>query len=158
MKDIKGYEGLYAVTSCGKVWSYRSQIFLKPRTDTDGYLQVNLSSNGKQTTFKVHRLVAKAYIPNPENKECINHLDEIKTNNSVNNLEWVTRKENNLYGTHISRSAKGHQKPVYCVELDRTFESISIAAKETGSRIDGISACCSGRNKTTNGKHWRYVK
>ena len=157
MKDIIGYEGLYAITSCGKVWSYRSQKFMKPRKDKDGYLLVNLHKEGKQITFRVHRLVAKAYIPNPEGKETVNHKDENKQNNNVNNLEWLTRAENNNYGTHNKRSAIKRRKPVYCVELDRVFDSITEAAKETNTRADGISACCIGRNKTCFGYHWRYV-
>ena len=68
MKDIKGYEGLYAITSCGKVWSYRRKKFLKLRADQDGYLLVNLYNKGKPKGCLVHRLVAEAYIPNPEGK------------------------------------------------------------------------------------------
>ena len=104
MKDIKGYEGLYGITSCGKVWSYRRNRFMKLSSDKNGYLVVNLSRDGGFKQFKVHRLVADAYINNPENKLEVNHLDEDKQNNSVNNLAWATRYENINYGTRNERA------------------------------------------------------
>jgi hypothetical protein len=88
MEDIKGYEGLYAVTSCGRVWSYRSKKFLKPKEDKNGYLSVGLRLNGKQDRRYIHRLVAEAYIPNPAALPQVNHKDEIKSHNYINNLEW----------------------------------------------------------------------
>ena len=102
MRDIKGFEGIYAITSCGKVWSYRSKKFIKPY-EWKGYLKVNLYLNGQVKKCRVHRLVAEAYIPNPEGKPQVNHLDENKTNNNVNNLEWATAKENSNYGTRTQR-------------------------------------------------------
>ena len=104
MKDIQGYEGLYAVTSCGKIWSYRSKKFINIRKNRGGYLVVNLSKNGKNTTYQVHRLVAKAYIPNPDDLPQINHKDENKEHNYVNNLEWCTAKYNSNYGTRNQRA------------------------------------------------------
>lgn len=89
MKDIKDYEGIYAITSCGKVWSYRSKKFLKPRPDNDGYLRVNLKLNGSGKTMRIHRLVAEAYLPNPDNLPSVDHINFDKTNNSVNNLRWM---------------------------------------------------------------------
>lgn len=86
MKDIKNYEGLYAITSCGRVWSYRNQMFLKPANAGKGYLKVGLSKNGFLEQCYVHRLVAEAYIPNPLGLPEVNHLDEIKSHNYVNNL------------------------------------------------------------------------
>lgn len=89
MKDIKGYEGIYAITSCGKVWSYRSKKFLKPRKDKDGYLRINLKLNGSEKTVCIHRLVAETYIPNPDNLPTVDHIDFDRTNNSINNLRWM---------------------------------------------------------------------
>lgn len=103
MKDIQGYEGLYAITSCGKVWSYKSKRFLMPYKHYKGYLLVKLTKDGIRKAYTVHRLVAEAYIPNPENKEQVNHKDENKANNCVNNLEWMTNKENANYGTRNER-------------------------------------------------------
>ena len=105
MKDILGFEGRYAITSCGKVYSYKAKKFLKPRVDKDGYLAVSLSCGGrnhKKYCF-IHRLVALAYIPNPENKPTVNHKDEIKSHNYVGNLEWMTMAEQNVYGTRLER-------------------------------------------------------
>ena len=124
MKDIKNYEGLYAVTSCGKVWSYRNNKFLKPGL-VSGYLQVVLADKGSRAQYKVHRLVAEAYIPNPKGLPQVNHKDENKLNNSVNNLEWMTAEENANYGTRSERIGNKLGKPVYCVELDKVFDSIA---------------------------------
>ena len=162
MKDIKGYEGLYAVTSCGKVWSYRSKKFLKLGKNYWGYKQAILSKNGKTKAFSVHRLVAEAYIPNPDNKPQVNHKNEVKTDNYINNLEWVTHKENCNYGTHNERISeklkKVKCKPVLCVELNKVFESTLAAEAETGVSNSNISSVCNGRRKTAGGYHWQYTE
>lgn len=94
MKDIEGYEGLYAITSCGKIWSYRSKKFLKPKVDKYGYYQVGLYKEKVEKWYTVHRLVAMTYIPNPLNLETVDHIDECKTHNYINNLQWMSRAEN----------------------------------------------------------------
>lgn len=112
MRDIKGYEGIYAITSCGRVWSYRAQKFMKPQKAHNGYYFVKLSYNGKQTYPKIHRLVAQAYIPNPDNLPQVNHKDEIRNHNWINNLEWCDAKYNCNYGSRnerISKTMKGHK-------------------------------------------------
>ena len=158
MKDVKNFEGLYAVTSCGKVWSYKSKKFLKQAITKQGYLQVCLYKDGKQKVCLVHRLIAEAYIPNPENKSDVNHKNEFeKTNNSINNLEWLTRAENRNYGTRNTRAAKSCCKPVYCIELNRAFNSIKEAASELNLYDTNISAVLKGRQKTTGGYHWKYL-
>ena len=169
MKDIKGYEGLYAVTSCGKVWSYRRKIFLKPSISKDGYQRVGLSGNGKYRMIEIHRLVAEAYIPNPEGKKEVNHKDEIKSHNYVNNLEWLTHKENINYGTRTERALKngafknrlGNRGrtaiPVYCFELDKVFASATSAEKELGIAQSSICRCCKGKQKTAGKYHWKYA-
>lgn len=159
MKDIPGYEGRYAVTSCGKVWSYKRNIFMAQRYDKDGYLRVSLvNDDGKLKTFFVHRLVALAYIPNPEGKGTVNHKDEVKTHNYVGNLEWMTSAENIAYGTGQARSRQKRLKPVYCVELDQVFESVRAAADATSAISTNISRCCLGKKgyKTAGGYHWRF--
>lgn len=154
MKDIKGYEGLYAVTKEGQVWSYRNNIFLQGRINRCGYKYVILSNKGDRKTVTVHKLVAEAFIPNPEGKPQVNHKDENKTNNNVNNLEWVTASENINYGTRTQRT----RKRVYCVELDKEFDGVRVAAQELGLKHNHISYCCNGKQKTTGGYHWRYVE
>lgn len=156
MKDIKDYEGLYAVTSCGKVWSYRSKKFLKPSDNGNGYLVVKLYKDGTQKTLRVHRLVAEAYIDNPDNKPQINHIDKNKTHNYVGNLEWSTAKEN------IQHSVKDRHensvKPVVCVETGEVYCSQVAAAAAIGVHRQCIGNCVRGRQKTTGGYHWRFAE
>ena len=94
MKDVVGYEGLYAVTSCGKVWSYKSKRFLTPENNGRGYFRVKLCKDGKEKKYMIHRLVAEAYIPNQDNLPQVDHIDNDKTHNYVNNLQWITNRDN----------------------------------------------------------------
>lgn len=158
MRDIPGFEGRYAITSCGRVWSHLQHKFRKLSPDKDGYLRVNLyDENGKMHRFGVHRLVAITYIDNPEDKPTVNHKDENKQNNCINNLEWMTMAEQNHYGSKPERSAKNRQRAVYCVELDRTFESVKEAAEELGIHRSGISQVICGVTKTHRGYHFERI-
>lgn len=154
MKDIKGYEGLYGITSCGKVWSYTRKKFLKPFKPKNGYLCINLCRNGKVKSFLIHRLVAEAYIPNPENLPEINHKDENKIHNYINNLEWCDRKYNCNYGSRNDWC----KKKVKCVETGQIFNSIEEAANLINKHRQGISDCVRGRQKSCGGYHWEYVE
>lgn len=91
-KDIKGYEGHYKISNTGKVYSCKSDKILRPNEDR--YYQVQLCKDGKTKAKRIHRLVAETFIPNPENKPQVNHIDHDTHNNNVNNLEWVTKDEN----------------------------------------------------------------
>ena len=97
MKDIKGFESLYQITDEGQVFSLITKKYLKPTPDKDGYLQVKLYINGKQFTRKIHRLVAEAFLDNPENKKEVNHIDCHRDNNNASNLEWVSHRENTFW-------------------------------------------------------------
>jgi len=119
MKDIKGYEGLYAVTSCGRIWSYRRKKFLKPSGTK--YLHIILCKNGEKKTFLIHRLVAEAYLPNPDNLETIDHIDGNPKNNALPNLQWMTGTDN---------LRKNQAKKVKCIETGKVFPSIRSAALE----------------------------
>lgn len=155
MRDVVGYEGLYKVTSCGKIWSCRRNKFLVIGDFNGNYQMVTLvDADGKGHNDYVHRIVAKAYVPNPDNLPEVNHIDEVKNHNWAGNLEWCTRNYNMKYSncTGTSRSI-----PVYCVELDRTFPSTLAAAKELGLQQPSISGCIRGLQKTTGGYHWRYA-
>ena len=157
MIDIKGYEGKYAVTSCGKVWSYKRKKFLKPIRNHKGYERVFLSTDKGVNNVSIHKLVATAYIPNPNNFPQINHKDENKENNSVNNLEWCTNKYNSNYGTRNIRMARSKWRKVLCIELNRIFDSEKQAEAELKIGVSRISECCSGKNKTARGYHLRYA-
>ena len=144
MKDIKGYEGLYAVTSCGRVWSYKSKKFLKPGIRNKGYLAVQLQ--GKN--FLIHRLVANAYIPNPDNLETVDHIDGNTKNNCVNNLQWMSN-ENNI--------KKSLSKKIKCVETNTIYSSMMEAERQTNVPHQNISKVCNGKLKTAGGYHWEVV-
>lgn len=153
MKDIIGFEGLYAITSCGKVWSYRRNKFLSPYICNTGYAIAYLRKNKKTYRKLIHRLVAEAYLPNYENLPQVNHKNEITTDNWVNNLEWCTNKYNVNYGTRLKKI----YKPIYCIELDRIFESIKDAEIELCIPHSSIIQCCRGVLNQTHGYHFKYV-
>lgn len=96
-KPIRGWEGLYEITSNGEVFSLRKGIYLKPRLSMDGYKRVCLCNDNKRREYRVARLVAEAFIENPENKSQVNHKDYDRQNDCTDNLEWVTNYENTLY-------------------------------------------------------------
>ena len=154
MRNIKGYEGLYAVTENGEVYSFQSGKFLRQTTDSNGYLKVKLCKDGVRKTHNVHRLVADAFIPNPHNLPCVNHISENKRENSVSNLEYCDHAYNNAYGTRTART----RKKVYCNEVNRLFDSIREAAEALGADASKIVKVCKGKKKSTQGYTFRYVE
>ena len=126
LKDIPGYEGLYAATRDGRIWSHRRKKFMKASGEPNNYKVIWLSKDKKSSCPYVHRLIALTYIPNPDNLPCVNHKDEHKDNNHVDNLEWCTQE----YNVRYSGTAGRPSKPVYCIELDKTFPSIRKASIE----------------------------
>ena len=178
-KDIKGYEGLYQVSSEGRVKIldrvttgkggrkyHRKERILKYRMTHDGYLQVGMSNKDGRKYLSVHRLVAKAFIKNPENKPQVNHKDEVKTNNCVDNLEWMTAKENCNYGTRNERagkaSGKARSKPVIQYtkdgELVKVWSSTYEVERQRGFSHNSISLVARGIRKTCGGFVWKYVE
>ena len=105
-KDIDNYEGLYQISNYGRVFSVKSNKFLKPFKNQDNYLQVQLYKDGKSKLYLVHRLVAQAFLPNPLHLPEVNHKSEIKTENFVENLEWCDRSYNCNYGTRTQRAVR----------------------------------------------------
>ena len=153
MKDIKGYEGLYGITSCGKVWSYRNECFLKPISTRNGYLIVALYKDRQRKWYSLHRLVAEAYIPNTENLPQVNHRDENKANNSLQNLEWCDCKYNNNYGNKIDRQ----KKSILQYDLDGNFIREWKCATDVGKEVQAnICKCLKGKRKTAYGYKWVY--
>lgn len=157
MKDIPGYEGLYAATEDGKIWSYKKNSFIDPNSSTHGYKQIQLWKNGKYKTFRWHRLIALTFIPNPNNLPEVNHKDENKFNNAVDNLEWCERNYNHNYGTRNERTAKNNMKKVICVETGEIFESVSSAAASVNRCANTMSKHLKGGSKTCGGLHWEYI-
>ena len=170
-KDIPGYEGLYQVSNLGRVkslprlryngntWYLTKEIVRKPCIGEQGYERVTLSKDKVKKTHLVHRLVAIAFIPNPENKPEVNHIREFeKRNNCVDNLEWATSEENNNWGTHNERHAKRRSKQILCVELNKLFVNARVAAEELRCDRRNICTCCNDSTKTAGGYHWRYAE
>ena len=171
-KTIAGYEGLYQVSNLGRVKSLNYnhtgiERILMSRKNRGGYLYVNLHKDGQRKTITVHRLVATAFISNPRNLETINHKDEVKTNNTVSNLEWMSIKDNNNYGTRNKRLSetqindKNKSKEVQMFDrqgnLLATFPSTHEAERVTGIYHSHISKCCNGKIKSSGGYVWRYI-
>ena len=163
------YEGLYKVSNLGRILNlnYRNtgkSKLMTPSENTDGYFKINLRKNGETKTCYVHRLIAQTFIPNPENKPEINHIDEDKTNNRVDNLEWKWHKDNINHGTHHERSAKTRtkgklSKRVLQLSLDgeliREWESTQECGRN-GFCQGAVSECCQGKRKTHKGLRFMY--
>ena len=157
MKDIKGYEGLYAITTEGDVWSYKSKRFLKPVADCKGYLFVRLCKDGKVKSYRLHRLVAEAYLPNPDNLPQINHRDENKTNNCLQNLEWCDASYNTNYGTRNEKVSNSKKIPILQYDLDGNLIREWPSATDVGKEVNGnICNCLKGRYKSAYGYIWKY--
>jgi hypothetical protein len=169
-KNIEGYEGSYQVSNEGRVKSckFGKEKILKPRKDTNGYLQVNLCKDGKPVWKLVHRLVAEAFLPNPNNYEQVNHKDECKTNNNVDNLEWCDKKYNCNFGTRNQRSAeKRRNDPKQSRRVDqidpqtgevvRQWKSTNECGRN-GYSQSAVSACAIGKYKQYKGYVWKYLQ
>ena len=159
---IKGYEGLYEVSDQGRVKSLKfgKGKILKPFRNKGGYLRVGLCKNGEMKQCFVHRLVAKTFIPNPDNLPEVNHKDEDKENNSVQNLEWCTDKYNTNYGTRTQRQAEKLSKPVLQLTKSgvfvREWKSTRDVERNLGFNHGNISLYCNGKRKSSNGFVWKF--
>lgn len=178
-KDVKGYEGLYQVSDKGRIRSvdrvvntcYGSKMYikskiLKPVKYKGGYLRIDLCKEGTKRLYLIHRLVAEAFLPNPDNLPCVNHKDEIPYHNNVDNLEYCTQKYNINYGTRTQRMVEkqinhpNKSKKVYQYTLDNQLVKVWDSTKEcqrNGFDNSRISACCRGENKTHKGFRWSYT-
>lgn len=170
------YSGLYQVSNLGKVRSLHycgkgGIKVLKQNTTKGGYKTIPLQKNNDKQCFLVHRLVATMFIDNPNNLPEVNHKDEDKTNNHINNLEWMSKQDNIIYGTARQRTGeklKGRKlseqhkqkikrsKKVICIETGQIFDTCKEAGEWCGVKRGCITNCCRGRSKTAGGYHWMY--
>lgn len=161
-KDIKDYEGLYQISNLGRVKSIKfgKEKILKGSKDKDSYLVVSLYKEGKQKNYYIHRLVATAFIDNPNNLPQVNHSNEDKTDNRVENLEWCDSKYNINYGSRNERMAKAKSIPILQFNKDgefiRKWDSAIEVKNELGFDNSHISKCCKGKLKSVGGFKWRY--
>ena len=178
-KDVVGYEGKYEVSNLGRVRSLNylrtgKAKLLKQQVDKYGYKRMRLYKDGKAKSLLVHRLVAMAFLPNPNNLPMVNHKDENKTNNNVDNLEWCTASYNNNYGTKIERQSKSMtgkkgkdangSKPILMYDQEgnfiKRFDSTADANEYFGKDryCSSIGECLRGKRKTTYGFIFKYEK
>ena len=164
-KNINGFEGLYQVSNKGNVKSLvnnkgvaREKV-LKPVIG-NGYKRVRLFKDKTSKLYSVHRLVANAFLHNPNNYPCVNHKDECRTNNVVENLEWCTHKYNSNYGTSIERTRKKNIKKTYQYTKDYklicVYDSVKQASDVTNIDHRYIASCCRGDRKTAKGFIFSY--
>ena len=164
-KPVKGYEGLYEVSNQGEVKSLRTNMILTPVRATVGYMKLSLCRNGEIKNRYIHRIVAQAFIPNPNNLPQVNHKDEDKTNNAVSNLEWCTPKHNMHYGEmgklRWIKTSNALSKPVIQlkdgIEIAR-YPSGAEAARAMGVTNMAISNVLRGKTRTSKGFQWKYAK
>jgi len=182
-KDVVGYEGYYQVSNLGRVRSL-DRILDKPNILTGGqtvrkgkiisqrlktgYMYVNLCAHDRRKGHRVHRLVAKAFLPNPESKPQINHKNGNKKDNRVYNLEWATASENQKHAYKNGFTEPWNKKKVMCIENQKVFGSSFKAAEWLNDKhfsntkkikviADKIRLCANGHRKTAYGKRWKFV-
>ena len=179
-KDIPDYEGLYQVSNYGNVrrlkkWVGNQHINqyidcapkqINAYTDSKGYKRVCLTFHNRSKHIRVHRLVAQAFIDNPNNLPEVNHKDENKFNNNVNNLEWCTHRYNNLYGTRVQRIRESnilsgkHRKSVVQCDMDgniiKVWDSVTQVSETLKICISHISNCCHNKRKSAGGFMWKF--
>lgn len=174
-------ETKYSISNLGNVRNDITRKILKKNTHKKtGYEQITLRIDGKSKVLSVHRLVCLEFIPNPDNKKYVNHIDGNKTNNQLDNLEWVTASENMLHdyrvlnrmpaqlGISISEKAKlkiskknkgrlnGAARAVKCITTGEIFDTLTEAANKYGLSLGNLSSACQGKLKSTGGKQWEY--
>ena len=159
MRDVIGFEGLYAITSCGKVWSYKRKKFLTGWINGNGYHCVRLRKDKKNHSKRVHILVAEAYLgrPTDNRKYDVGHLDDCPSHNWVGNLKWMTRNENLNTAHFREKQLKKYFNKILCVETGEIFNTQREAAKALNIHPYGINSVLLGKQKTAGGYHWERL-
>lgn len=167
-KEMPDTDGKYLISTDGEVMAISRRVkfgnvyrwtktkLLTPRDNGKGYLELEFLGKHRY----IHRLVAEAFIPNPQNLPQVNHKDENKSNNCVENLEWCDRVYNTNYGTGIERSKEkrfGDRFVVINLDTGKVYQTPKDASRETGIHNDSISRVCKGKSKTAGGYRWRYL-
>lgn len=174
-KDIEGYENLYKISNFGNIiskryWLLNKYIYkerkIKPTIANNGYIRVSLTKDKKVKYVNIHRLVAQAFIPNPDNLPCVNHIDGNKENNRVDNLEWCTHSYNNkeAYRIGLRKAYRGkdncRSRAILQYDLSGNFikewDSLSQITKKLGYDYTCVLRCCKGKYKKSYGCIWKY--
>lgn len=163
--NVKGYEGLYLISTYGRAISAprngtkKEWHFMSPHYTRGGYIQYELSKNNKVKAYKAHRMVADAFLLNPENKREVNHIDGDKHNNRLDNLEWATTKENQLHAAYVlGKGLKAVKQISKEGKLIRVWQSIKEASETLGIQAPDISSASNGTRKSAGGYIWQPVR
>lgn len=175
-QDIKGYENLYQISNWGNVMSLRSNKLITPQKNKYGYITIKLSKKGEIKTFLLHRLIAETFIPNPENKPYIDHINTNRDDNRLENLRWVTPSENNnnpltlkrmleITNTNEYKKKKSITKSKGVVQYTLDGKMLAVfyggreASRKTGISQISISQCCRNlpKHRSAGGYRWRYL-
>lgn len=158
--DIPGLEGYYKIRKDGAVLNVGNGNILHGSVNSHGYLVVSMQKDGQRITGKVHRLLAQAFLPNPNDFDCVNHKDGNKLNNSLDNLEWCTKAQNNRHAhevLHKDYTARPVCQSTLDGEIIAMWANTTIAAKSVNITAPCIANCCEGRAKTAGGYAWSYA-
>ncbi len=161
-KDVVGFEGIYWVSNLGQIKSVQRKGskggVMQGHADKKGYINVTLRKDGHQYTKKLHRLVAEAFLPNPDNYLEVNHKNEDKSDNRADNLEWCDSTYNQHYGSRTERANLSCGKPIICIETGKIFNGAAWAAREMSLDPSSITKAVKNPNRTCGGYHWKYVE
>ena len=154
-QPILGWER-YSISNYGRVKNNKTNKIKSTFINNSGYKCVQLYNNNLMKHFLIHRLVAEAFIPNPNNLSDVNHKNENKEDNTLDNLEWVSHKENCSYGERNKKAVIKNSRPIICIETGEEFLNATEIKKKYGYDNSLIHKCCKGQYNQSYGFHWKY--